>query len=125
MEKRRIIVDYKNITSSQLSLITDRYPEGFAPEDMMSYKNSKGETVRAVPLETEDTKYLFKVSMEMERRMEALRDEDDSVSEVGVAPDEVDPLGHEDSTDEDETPGEDEGSEVDDAPDLDDGPEED
>ncbi|MFM6998422.1 MAG: hypothetical protein ACKOX0_04240 [Bacteroidota bacterium] len=77
MEKRRIIVDYKNITSEQLSLITDRYPEGFAPEDMISFKNSKGETVRAVPLETEDTKYLFKVSIEMERRMEAFMDEDD------------------------------------------------
>ena len=77
MEKRRIIVDYKNITSEQLSLITDRYPEGFAPEDMISCKNSKGETVRAVPLETSDTKYLFKVSIEMERRMEAFMDEDD------------------------------------------------
>jgi hypothetical protein len=33
--------------------------------------------VRAVPLETEDTKYLFKVSIEMERRMEAFMDEDD------------------------------------------------
>lgn len=77
MEKRRIIVDYKNITSEQLSLITDRYPEGFAPEDMISFKNAKGETVRAVPLETEDTKYLFKVSIEMERRMEAFMDEDD------------------------------------------------
>jgi len=77
MEKRRIIVDYKNITSEQQSLITDRYPEGFAPEDMISSKNSKGETVRAVPLETEDTKYLFKVSIEMERRMEAFMDEDD------------------------------------------------
>ncbi len=77
MEKRRIIVDYKNITSEQLSLITDRYPEGFAPEDMISFKNSKGETVRAVTLETSDTKYLFKVSIEMERRMEAFMDEDD------------------------------------------------
>ena len=77
MEKRRIIVDYKNITSEQLSLITDRYPEGFAPEDMISFKNSKGETVLAVPLETSDTKYLFKVSIEMERRMEAFMDEDD------------------------------------------------
>jgi DNA-directed RNA polymerase subunit delta len=77
MEKRRIIVDYKNITSEQLALITDRYPEGFAPEDMISFKNSKGETVRAVPLETSDTKYLFKVSIEMERRMEAFMDEDD------------------------------------------------
>ncbi len=77
MEKRRIIVDYKNITSEQLSLITDRYPEGFAPEDMISFKNSNGETVHAVPLETEDTNYLFKVSIEMERRMEAFMDEDD------------------------------------------------
>lgn len=125
MEKRRIIVDYKNISSSQLSLIIDRYPEGFAPEDILSYKNSKGETVRAVPLETEDTKYLFKVSIEMERLMEARRDEDDSVSEVGVALHEVDALGHEDSTDEDETPGEDEGFEVDDAPDEDDAPDKD
>ena len=113
MEKRRIIVDYKNITSSQLSLITDRYPEGFAPEDMMSFKNSKGETVRAVPLETEDTKYLFKVSVEMERRMEAHMDEDDSVSEVGTAPDEVHAMGHEDSTDEDDAPEVDEGPEED------------
>jgi hypothetical protein len=119
MEKRRIIVDYKNITSNQLSLITDRYPEGFAPEDMMSFKNSKGETVRAVPLETEDTKYLFKVSVEMERRMEAHMDEDDSVSEVGSAPDEVDALGHEDSADEDDAPDEDE------VPEVEEGPEED
>jgi hypothetical protein len=119
MEKRRIIVDYKNITSNQLSLITDRYPEGFAPEDMMSFKNSKGETVRAVPLETEDTKYLFKVSVEMERRMEAHMDEDDSVSEVGTARNEVHAMGHEDSTDEDDAP------DVDDAPEVDEGPEED
>ena len=91
MEKRRIIVDYKNITSEQLSLITDRYPEGFAPEDMISFKNSKGETVRAVPLETSDTKYLFKVSIEMERRMEAFMDEDDeseASSDDDAAPDE-------------------------------------
>ena len=91
MEKRRIIVDYKNITSEQLSLITDRYPEGFAPEDMISFKNAKGETVRAVPLETEDTKYLFKVSIEMERRMEAFMDEDDDsdgASDEDAAPDE-------------------------------------
>jgi hypothetical protein len=90
MEKRRIIVDYKNITSEQLSLITDRYPEGFAPEDMISFKNSKGETVRAVPLETEDTKYLFKVSIEMERRMEAFMDEDDDSDGASedAAPDE-------------------------------------
>jgi DNA-directed RNA polymerase subunit delta len=91
MEKRRIIVDYKNITSEQLSLITDRYPEGFAPEDMISFKNSKGETVRAVPLETSDTKYLFKVSIEMERRMEAFMDEDDdsdTPADAEDAPDE-------------------------------------
>jgi hypothetical protein len=58
---------------------------------MISFKNSKGETVRAVPLETSDTKYLFKVSIEMERRMEAFMDEEDeseASSDDDAAPDE-------------------------------------
>jgi hypothetical protein len=57
---------------------------------MISFKNSKGETVRAVPLETSDTKYLFKVSIEMERRMEAFMDEEDEseASSDDAAPDE-------------------------------------
>lgn len=90
MEKQRLIVDYKNITAEQLQILTDKYPEGFDPDDMIVYKNSEGKTVRTIPLETETTKYLFKISVELERKAAAfLEDEDDQddVSEDDAAPD--------------------------------------
>ncbi len=85
-DKKRVIVDYKNITSEILELFTDRYPYGYEDEDIIKFKNSKGENVSAVPFETSDTKYLIKVGVEMDKKIEAfLDDEDDDVSsgEVG------------------------------------------
>ena len=82
MEKQRLIVDYKNITPEQLQILTDKYPEGFDPDDMIVYKNSEGKTVRTIPLETETTKYLFKVSIELERRAQAFLDDEDDQEEV-------------------------------------------
>ncbi|MEJ6738469.1 MAG: hypothetical protein QNK62_05510 [Cryomorphaceae bacterium] len=77
MEKQRLIVDYRNITPEQLQILTDKYPEGFDPDDMITYKNSEGKTVRTIPLDTETTKYLFKVSVELERKAQAFLEEDD------------------------------------------------
>ena len=82
MEKQRLIVDYKNITPEQLQILTDKYPEGFDQDDMIVYKNSEGKTVRTIPLETETTKYLFKVSIELERRAQAFLDDEDDQEEV-------------------------------------------
>ena len=90
MEKQRLIVDYKNITAEQLQILTDKYPEGFDPDDMIVYKNSEGKTVRTIPLETETTKYLFKISVELERKAAAFLEEDDDQEEVSdddAAPD--------------------------------------
>jgi DNA-directed RNA polymerase subunit delta len=84
-DKKRVIVDYNNITSDILELFTDRYPYGYDDEDIIKFKNAKGETVKAVPFETSDTRYLIKVSVEMDRRIEAFLDDDeddaDTVSE--------------------------------------------
>lgn len=84
-DKKRVIVDYNNITSDILELFTDRYPYGYDDEDIIKFQNSKGETVKAVPFETSDTRYLIKVSVEMDRRIEAFLDDDeendDTVSE--------------------------------------------
>lgn len=79
--KRRVIVDYKNVTSDILSLFTDRYPYGYDDSDIIKFQNAKGEMVRAVPFETTDTKYLVKVSVQMDERIEAYmyEDEDDDV----------------------------------------------
>lgn len=85
MDKKRIIVDYKNINPALLEILTDIYPNGYEDyeDDIITYQNAKGETVKAIPLETEDTKYLFKISSELKKRVEAYIDdneEDESTS---------------------------------------------
>lgn len=82
-EKKRVIVDYKNVTQDILELFTDRYPYGYEDEDIIKFKNAKGETVMAVPFETKDTKYLVKVSVEMDAKIEAFMDDDDDDDVVG------------------------------------------
>lgn len=76
-DKRRVIVDYKNVTPEILELFSERYPYGYEDEDIIKFKNARGETVKAVPFETKDTKYLVKVSVEMDRKIEAFLDEED------------------------------------------------
>lgn len=87
--KRRIIVDYKNVTNEILDLFTDRYPYGYDDSDIIRFKNAKGEMVRAVPFETIDTKYLVKVSVQMDQQIEAFLedDDDDEVSSGDETPD--------------------------------------
>ena len=75
-EKKRVIVDYKNVTQDILEMFTERYPYGYE-DDVIKFKNAKGETVTAVPIETKDTKYLIKVGVEMDKRIEAFLDDDD------------------------------------------------
>lgn len=75
-DKKRVIVDYKNVTQEVLQLLTDEYPDGFDGETIY-FTNAKGERVEAVPLETEDTKYLVKISAQLVTKFEAFQDDDD------------------------------------------------
>lgn len=99
-EKKRVIVDYKNVTKDILELFTDRYPYGYEDEDIIKFKNAKGETVKAVPFETKDTKYLVKVSVEMDAKIEAYMDDDDDDDDV-LSGDESNMEAPEDSEDDD------------------------
>jgi hypothetical protein len=69
--KRNVIVDYKSITEDQLRMLNDSFPHGVDEDDLTHYLNSKGETVDAIPLETEDTRYLFKVSVHLDKKMKS------------------------------------------------------
>jgi DNA-directed RNA polymerase subunit delta len=100
MEKKRVIVDYKNITEEVLRRFTDAFPRGYDEDDIIRFKNAKGEWVNAIPLETEDTKYLIKVGVEMDRRVEAFLDDDDEDNSDSAIDDEVD-LDEEELKDED------------------------
>lgn len=70
MAKRNVIKDYKTMTPELMALLVAAYPEGFE-YDTVFFTNAKGEKVEAVPLETEDTKYLIKVSTSLEKQFEA------------------------------------------------------
>ncbi len=73
--KRNVIVDYKSVTEEQLRMLNDVYPHGVDEDDMTHYLNSKGETVDAIPLETEDTRYLFKVSVHLDLKIKSYNSE--------------------------------------------------
>ncbi|MDC7993617.1 hypothetical protein [Altibacter sp. HG106] len=73
---KRIIVDYKKLTPEILSLLVEKYPDGYDDDHIIVFKNAKNETVEAVEVRTEDTVYLVKVSSRLESTM-ANFDEDD------------------------------------------------
>ncbi len=73
---KRVIVDYKKLTPEILSLLVEKYPDGYDDDQVISFKNAKNETVDAVEVRTEDAIYLVKVSTRLENTM-ANYDEDD------------------------------------------------
>ncbi|MGB7787031.1 MAG: hypothetical protein WBL27_13090 [Salinimicrobium sp.] len=73
---KRVIVDYKKLTPEILSLLVEKYPDGYDDDQIISFKNAKNETVDAVEVRTEDSIYLVKVSTRLENTM-ANYDEDD------------------------------------------------
>ena len=67
---KRVIVDYAKLTTDILDLLVERYPDGYDHSDIISFKNSKGETVKAVEVNTDDTLYLVKISSQLQQTME-------------------------------------------------------
>ena len=75
---RRVIVEYSKLTKDILDLLVEKYPDGYDYEDIISFKNAIGETVKAVEVRTEDTTYLVKISSKLEQTMEDYLDDEDS-----------------------------------------------
>lgn len=73
---KRVIVDFKKLTPEILAMLVSKYPDGYDDDNVISFKNAKNETIEAVEVTTEDTKYLVKVSTKLEVTMENY-DEDD------------------------------------------------
>lgn len=66
---RRIIVDFKKLTPDILSLLVDKYPDGYNDRDIIYFKNSRNESIEAVEVRTDDTIYLVKVSSSLVNSM--------------------------------------------------------
>lgn len=89
MAKRFVIKDVKSVDEALMALLAREYPDGFDGETEF-FTNAKGERVECVPLETEDTKYLIKLSASLEKQFEAFDLEDFESEESSSDLDEVD-----------------------------------
>ena len=78
---KRVIVDYAKLTNEILTLLVEKFPDGYDDSDVIRFKNAKNETIEAVEVRTEDTIYLVKVSTKLASRMEKF-DEDDDLDSV-------------------------------------------
>lgn len=74
---KRVIVDYKKLTSEVLKLLVEKYPDGYGDDDVINFRNLKGELIEAVEVSTADTKYLVKISSKLERTMADFDEDED------------------------------------------------
>lgn len=79
---KRVIVDYAKLTNEILSLLVEKFPDGYDETDIVRFKNAKNEAIEAVEVRTEDTIYLVKVSTKLADRIENF-DEDDDFDTTG------------------------------------------
>lgn len=67
---KRIIVDHKKLTPEIVSLLVQKYPDGYGDKDIITFKNARSEIVEAVEVRTEDTIYLVKISKRLQNTMD-------------------------------------------------------
>ena len=74
---KRVIVDYKKLTTEILNLLVEKFPDGYGIRDVIKFTNPKGQYVEAVEVRTEDTVYLVKISDELVDSMDKFEEEDE------------------------------------------------
>ena len=121
---KRVIVDYAKLTNEILTLLVEKFPDGYDDSDIIRFKNAKNETIEAVEVRTTDTIFLVKVSTKLYDRI-GNYDEDDIIEEevvvdkiVGLK--ELDIEDDEDEDEEEENMNDDDAEDSDDSDDLED-----
>jgi hypothetical protein len=62
---KRVLVDYKKLSHELAALLIETYPDGYGDDDIIAFRNAKGEFIEAVELRTDDTLYLVKISQSL------------------------------------------------------------
>ena len=99
---RRVIVDYKKLNKEILDLLVEKFPYGYEPEDIITFRNAQNEVIEAVEVPTEDTIYLVKVSKRLADTMESFQDDDSDFDDEEKDSTDTPELSDEDSEDEEE-----------------------
>ena len=85
---KRVIVDYAKLTNEILTLLVEKFPDGYDDSHIIRFKNAKNETIEAVEVRTEDTIFLVKVSTKLSDRIENYDEDDIIEDDVVVVTDE-------------------------------------
>lgn len=88
---KRIIVDFKKLTPEILTLLVDKYPDGYDDRDIVAFKNARNESIEAVEVRTDTVIYLVKVSSSLVSSMASFDlddyDEDQLSEPISELPD--------------------------------------
>jgi len=66
---RRVIVDFKKLDTNVLNLLVQKFPDGYADWDIITFRNQHNEFVEALEVKTNDTCYLVKISSKLGEAM--------------------------------------------------------
>ncbi len=59
---KRVIVDYHKLTQEILTLLVEKFPDGYGIRNIVKFTNHKGQFIEAVEVTTKDTIFLIKIS---------------------------------------------------------------
>lgn len=80
---KRIIVDYKKLTPEVLNLLTEKYPDGYGDDDIITFDNHRNETIEAIEVKTPGAIYLVKVSSKLHYTMTNFDSDNIEVNDLG------------------------------------------
>ncbi|MBL7473578.1 hypothetical protein [Robertkochia sediminum] len=80
---KRVIVDYKKLTNEILTMLVEKYPDGYGDDDIIRFRNANNESIEAVEVRTDETIYLVKVSTKLADTMENFEEDDDDFDAEG------------------------------------------
>ncbi len=67
---KRIIVDYNKLNTEILDLLIEKFPDGYGDNDIISFRNAKGEQIEAVEIRTDEVIYLVKIGKKLQQAIE-------------------------------------------------------
>lgn len=72
---KRVIIDYKRLTPEVLSLLTQKFPDGYGDNDIITFNNHKNETIEALEVKADDAVYLVKVGSKLQHSIQSFDNE--------------------------------------------------
>lgn len=71
---KRVIIDHKKLSPDMASRLLKQYPQGYGDEDLISFKNPKGDWIQAVELQMPEALYLVRINQNLASLLASLEE---------------------------------------------------